>query len=99
MTSIRRPWTGLATLTLVLFFRPPIRADEVRLLPASVRLVGPQARQRFIVEQWDGRTWVGDKSSAASYSVDNARVSRVSPQGVVTPLGNGLATLTATIGG
>ena len=93
MTRARVSWFGL-----FLCFAACARAAEIRLLPGSVRLEGPRASQRFLVEEWDGKAWVGDRTREASFSVDDPKTARVSPDGLVTPLGNGPVTLTARVG-
>ncbi len=75
------------------------RAADVRLLPSSARLDGPHARQRFIVEEVEGSVGTADLTSKAAFSIDNPRVARVDAAGVVEPVGDGLAILTATVGG
>jgi hypothetical protein len=73
--------------------------SEVRLLPPSARLVGPHARQRFLVEQSAGGAGLADLTSQAVFASDNPRVATVDSKGYVVPAGDGLATLTATVGG
>jgi hypothetical protein len=73
--------------------------SEARLLPASARLVGPHASQRFIVEQFDGTAYTADLTSKAAFAIDNPRVATVDSRGHVVPAGNGLATLIATVDG
>ncbi len=69
------------------------------LLPASARLVGPHARQRFVVERSDKGIGVGDVTGRAVFAVDNPRVAVVDRDGFVRPVGDGLATITATVDG
>ena len=93
-----RPW--IASLFALLFASiAPAPASEIGLLPASARLDGPNARQRFLVEVREGDAWVGDRSPGASFAIDNPRVATVSADGTVTPTGDGMATLTAIVGG
>jgi len=42
---------------------------------------------------------VGDRTGQAAFSTDNPRVATVAADGTVTPVGNGLATLSATVEG
>ena len=65
----------------------PAPATEIGLLPPSARLDGPNGRQRFLVEVRDGGAWVGDRSPAATFTIDNPRVATVSADGTVTPVG------------
>jgi hypothetical protein len=73
--------------------------DELVLLPSSARLVGPHARQRFVVERSDKGIGVGDVTGRAAFAVDNPCVAVVDRDGFVRPVGDGLATITATVDG
>jgi hypothetical protein len=75
------------------------RGEDLRLLPEAVRLSGPHARQRLLVEAWDGRAFVGDHSTEAKVSSDNPGVVRVEQDGTLVPTGNGLAMISATCRG
>ena len=72
-------------LALLLTSSAVTPASEVGLLPPSARLDGPNARQRFLVEDREGGAWVGDRSPASSFAIDNPRVATVSADGTVTP--------------
>jgi hypothetical protein len=76
-----------------------VASAEVRLLPPSARLVGPHARQRFIVERSEGPVGMADVTSKAVFATDNPRVATVDANGFVVPAGDGLATLSATVDG
>ncbi len=78
---------------------PAESGDELVLLPASARLVGPHARQRFVVERSEKGIGVGDLTGRATFAVDNPRVAVVDRDGFVQPVGDGLATITATVDG
>jgi len=97
-----RPWIRLVSMTAVLVLAVPSLpavGAELRLLPPSARLVGPHARQRFIVEQTEGTAGIADLTNRAVFATDNPRVATVDSKGYVVPAGNGLATLSATVGG
>src|SRR4051812_29602893 len=66
---------------------------ELRLLPPSVRLQGPHARQRFVVERTEGDVGTADLSARAVFATDNPRVAVVDREGFVRPVGDGLATI------
>lgn len=72
---------------------------ELRILPASARLDGPKAHQRFLAEDRDGDAWVADRTGAAVFASENPRVAVVAPDGTVTPVGNGSAVVVAKVGG
>jgi hypothetical protein len=72
---------------------------DVGLLPPAARLVGPHARQRFIVERSVGPVGTADVTSKAVFTIDNPRVAKVDANGFVVPAGDGLATLLATVDG
>ena len=84
-----------AFLTLV----PSLAIGGERLLPPSARLVGPHARQRFVVEHTEGPIGTADLTSQAVFATDNPRVATVDTDGFVRPAGDGLATITATVDG
>ncbi len=76
------------------------RAEDARLvlLPDAVVLRGTSATQRVLVELSRDQMLVGDESPRASFAVSDEQVAVVSDDGVVTPVGNGSATLSATVG-
>jgi uncharacterized protein DUF1553/uncharacterized protein DUF1549/Big-like domain-containing protein len=84
----------------LLFLAPTLAIGaEQRLLPPSARLVGPNARQRFVVERTEGSVGTADLTSRAVFASDNPRVATVDQAGFVRPAGDGLATITATVDG
>ena len=84
---------------LPLLFAPIASAAEPHLLPPSVRLIGTNARQRFLVEDQVKTAFVADRTATAAFSTDNPAVATVAPDGTVTPVANGDATLTAHLDG
>ena len=92
-----RPWTALALVALAT--SATFADDEIVLLPALATLDGPAASQRFLVEDCSGETLVGDRTASATFAVDDPKVAEVSPDGVVSPTGDGSTTLTATVDG
>lgn len=82
----------------------PRRAPEVppvaRLLiePARAELVGPRARQRLLVAGLDPDGNRRDLTAAAHFTSLAPHVARVTPDGVVLPVGNGTATIKAAVG-
>ncbi|MBX6315056.1 MAG: DUF1553 domain-containing protein [Isosphaeraceae bacterium] len=91
-----RPWIAL---TLWALAPTLVQGGELVLLPGSVTLDGPKVTQRFLVEAREGGRFVGDRTAQATFAIDNPRVATVSSDGIVTPLGDGTATLSATVAG
>ena len=76
-----------------------VAADgDLAVLPEEAILDGPKARQRFLVEARVQGAFAGDLTPSAKFAIDNPRVAVVSADGVATPTGDGVATLTATVG-
>ena len=74
-------------------------ASELVLLPSAVTLHGPHAAQRFLVEAREKAAFVGDRTARATFAVENPLVARVASDGTVTPVGDGVTHLLATIDG
>jgi hypothetical protein len=74
-------------------------ADEITILPEIIALDGPHAAQRVLVERMKGTAASEDVTSDAAFSVEPAGILTVTDEGVVTPQADGVATLTATVGG
>src|SRR5262249_25184532 len=87
-------------LTQVLAFALGSAAGaELRLLPQAARLDGPHARQRFLVERVEGAVGTADLTVRAVLATENPRVAVVDRDGWVRPVGDGLATISATVDG
>jgi Protein of unknown function (DUF1553)/Protein of unknown function (DUF1549)/Bacterial Ig-like domain (group 2) len=76
-----------------------VPSNELEFLPRSARLVGPHARQRFVVERIHGGVGIGDVTSSAEFATDNPHVAVVGRDGFVRPVGDGMATITAAVDG
>jgi hypothetical protein len=74
-------------------------AGELRLYPPFARLDGPHARQRFIVERREQDACTVDLTRRATLAIDDPHVARIDAAGNVLPVGDGVATLTATVDG
>jgi hypothetical protein len=72
-------------------------ADALRILPGTIKLTGPEARQSLLVETVDGTLATGAIKDVA-FASDHEKVARV-VDGRVVPMGNGVATITATANG
>ncbi len=76
-----------------------VHASEIQILPTSARLDGPMARQRLLVESHENQAFVGDRTGQAVFRSENPAVATVTADGTVTPVGNGAATILATVDG
>ncbi|WP_406696756.1 DUF1553 domain-containing protein [Singulisphaera sp. Ch08] len=92
----RRLWTALLVLSGSV---SAAIGAEIQLLPGVARLDGPKARQRFLVEARDGQAFVGDRTGEARFQVGDPNVASVSADGTVTPVGNGMTEIVATVDG
>src|ERR1700712_3875068 len=69
------------------------------LIPAETALVGPHARQQLLVESVAKEQLTGDRTAAAKFTSSDAEVGTIDEDGVVHPVKNGKATITATVDG
>jgi len=96
-SKIRRPlMIGLAAFHVGL--ASTAWAEEFRLVPSAAVLFGPHAEQRFLVEAVADGDFVGERTSEARFRVGNPNIARVSKDGRVTPLSDGVTRLIATLG-
>jgi len=93
------PFVSMIAVLISALAAMPACGADLGLLPSSARLVGPHARQRFIVEQSEGKAGIADVTSQAVFATDNPRVAKVDSKGFAVPVGDGVATLSATVGG
>jgi hypothetical protein len=87
------------TLGALLACSHALSADEIRIVPEALRLVGPRASARILVEVWDGKAFVADRTREAKFSIDDPRIARIGVDGSIAPLGNGPAVVSATLAG
>ncbi len=88
----------LIAVTGLLFACTSAPAAETRLLPAAVTLTGPHASQRLIlVSETDGQV-VADRTPDAKFASSQPAVASVDDRGVVRPVADGEAIITATHG-
>jgi hypothetical protein len=76
-----------------------VLVDELRILPADTTLTGPQASQRLIAVVEQGGQIVHDLTSKAEFASSNPAVAAVDQGGVVRPVADGEATITALVEG
>ena len=78
---------------------PALASGSVTLLPGKVELTGARATQRLIVEKREGGAFAGDLTGRARFVSSNPRVATVDAGGVVRPVADGSAVITAVIDG
>ena len=88
----------LATLAFLVIL-PSVGAADVKLLPAEVRLAGPHASQRLILLSETGGKFHEDVTAKATFATSNPAVAAVTEAGIVRPVGDGEAIITATLDG
>ena len=92
------PWVGLLLLPLLASEGAGAEVSPTLLmLPKQIDLKGPHATQRLLVEELRAEQFVGDRTGEATFSSSNEAVAIVE-NGVVVPVGDGSATLTAQVG-
>jgi hypothetical protein len=73
--------------------------DQLALLPATSTLSGPHATQQLIAVSVTGSHFSGERTSKATFATSDESVATVDESGIVHPVGNGEATITATVDG
>jgi hypothetical protein len=90
--------TSLTLLLLAGVLPVGSRAADLKILPAEVTLTGPHAHQRLlVVVESDGQV-IADRTPDARFSSSQPAVVAVDDRGVVRPVGDGEAVITATHG-
>ncbi len=87
-----RRWAIIALLPSAL------AAQTLAILPGSVALNGPEARERLIVEATDGR-FQEDWTRKAEWHSSDSKIATVDASGMVLPVADGEATITAAANG
>ncbi len=73
-------------------------AQTLQVLPGTATLRGPEASHQFLAEAGDG-SHQEDWTTAAKWSTSNAAVAKVDESGLVTPVADGDAVITAQANG
>lgn len=89
---------GLVLVLGALGVEAEARGADLAILPAAITLDGSNAAQRVLVEETEGAVPIADATAKAQFKIDKPNVAKICPDGTITPLGNGKATLTATLG-
>ena len=83
---------------IVLTLAIPSRAADVAVFPDAVRLTGPEARQRLLVQEMTGELVGRQVREGVRYQSSNPQVATIE-DGVVVPMGNGETSITITAAG
>jgi len=76
---------------------PSVRAGELKLLPESITLTGPEFAQRLLVEEFTDGKFRGQHVEGVKFTSSDPKVVEVVDQ-MAVPRGNGTAVVTATVG-
>lgn len=87
-----------ATLAVYLSLGLASHAGDFVIVPDSVTLDGPHARQRVLVEARSQGRFAGDETARAKLVVEDPRIAAIASDGTLLPLGDGVTALVATIG-
>ena len=77
----------------------PAHADTLAILPAEITLTGAKSSQHILVEQMSEKRFTGERTARAAFTTSNPKVAVVEKEGILRAVGDGTATITATIGG
>jgi hypothetical protein len=81
-------------VVFVLLFAAPLLAQKLAILPPSVELAGPEARQQLVVEA-DLGDHQEDWSQGAQFTSSDPKIATVDEHGHIHPAGDGEARITA----
>lgn len=87
------------TLFAAVFVVASSRAGELKLFPADIPLTGPRAAQQLLLVEEGAGAVIADRTAAAKFAVTDPKVATVDESGLVTPVGDGETTVTATAAG
>jgi hypothetical protein len=76
----------------------PVSVSELVILPPDITLTGAKARQQVIVVQREAAAYTGDLTAAARFASSDPSVATVTRAGLVRPVADGVATITARVG-
>lgn len=88
----------LILLTMLSAYSSALADETLNVLPSQSALSGPEARQTLIVQHRDGDVFTDQVTDGVTWSSSNAEVAAVSAEGVVRPVADGEATITASVG-
>ncbi len=90
-----------ACVAFAIAANPTAAADSPRyaVLPAASTLAGPHASAQLLVESVADERFTGEHTTRARFGTSDPAIATVDDGGVIRPVGNGEATITATIDG
>jgi hypothetical protein len=89
----------LSAVVACAFAQADAVVSSLALMPAKTTLVGRHASQQLLVETVANERFTGDKTASAKFQSGNPAVATVDDTGIVHPVKDGTATITATSGG
>ncbi len=98
--SVARPTRGFVRLLcLLLSLLPAIAqaASQIAILPSDITLVGPEARQRLLVEEMRDGLCAGQITNNVELTSRDPSIVAIE-QGVIHPVTNGVTQITARVG-
>jgi hypothetical protein len=94
-----KPNLILLSALAALLVAGPAHAADLKLLPGDIMLTGPHARQQLLLVREDHGKVVADHTRQAKYTSSDEKVAAVDAAGNVRAVGDGEATVTATLDG
>ncbi len=85
---------ALSCCLLLLGAGSAMAAGKLAILPGAVTLTGPEARQQLLAENTSGN-FNDDKTATVKWTSSNPKVAEISPKGIVKPVADGEAIITA----
>ena len=73
-------------------------AQELRVLPSEFTLTGPESRQRVVVQRVVGEVLTSQVGTGVAWISDHPEIAQVTDTGVVQPVADGTAIVSAKIG-
>ena len=75
-----------------------LSAGELRLLPAEATLQGREATQQVVLQNVEGELLTSQVRQGVTFSSDHPEIAKVSSSGIIEPVADGVATITAKVG-
>jgi hypothetical protein len=89
---------ALHAVVLCFFFIPlVIKAAQLTIIPSTITLHGPEARQRLILEKTRDKQFIGQVTNDIEFISSNTNLVRIEKSEAI-PVKNGIATITAKSG-